>query len=535
MNRRTFLLGALGVPLLLRGVGLRAAHAAGPATSSPETPRVVPKGKMVLAWHTNIATRWLDPQDHDGGASPDNFITIVHDALIKNQGKQLYDHLALAERYEFADDAKTATFWLRPGIKFHNGDPVTPEDVQFTYEHYRGGKADVLKGMTERVEIVDERTVRFHFKAPFLDFPLIFGTANVCGAAWIVPAKYYQQVGPDGFKQKPIGAGPYKLVRQEPGVRLEFEAFEDYYRPVHVKSFTVISVPEDATRVAMLQRGEADIIYLVPGELIDQVKQMPEIMLAPVLSGSWWLEFPGFQNPKNPFRDKRVREAVSLAIDRHAINDAETGSMGKPTGNWINNDVQYAIEWPEFEHDPKRAKQLLVEAGYRNGFNVDWLTPVPNYFSRGERVVAQLQQVDIRARLQTMERGVFLQRLQGGLKDWPGVQIIMAGARIGGSWSNWYEAYFKCGGFSAKDMICVKELDDKFAQYEQSVDPAERKRLAEEIQRGILENYYYVPVFRHAFVNAIGPRIAAAKWQDVFPTITTGYAYPWEDITLKER
>jgi ABC-type transport system substrate-binding protein len=258
-------------------------------------------------------------------------------------------------------------------------------------------------------------------------------------------------------------------------------------------------------------------------------------MLAPVLSGSWWLEFPGFQNPKNPFHDKRVREAVSLAIDRHAINDAETGGMGKPTGNWINNDVQYGIEWPEFEHDPKRAQQLLAAAGYRNGFNVDWLTPVPNYFSRGERVVAQLQQVGIRTRLQTMERGVFLQRLQGGLKDWPGVQIIMNGARIGGSWSNWYESLFKCGGFNAKDMICVKELDDKFERYQQSIEPKERQRLAEEIQRAILENYYFVPVFRHAFVNAIGPRIAATKWQDIFQTITTGYAYPWEDITLKAQ
>jgi ABC-type transport system substrate-binding protein len=323
-------------------------------------------------------------------------------------------------------------------------------------------------------------------------------------------------------------------VRQEPGVRLEFEAFEDYYRPVHIKQFSMISVPEDATRVAMLERGEADIIYLVPGQLIERVRSIPGTMLAPVLSGSWWLEFPGFQDPKNPFHDRRVREAMSLAIDRRAINEAETGGMGKPTGNWINNDVQYAIEWPEFPHNPEKARQLLKDAGYPNGFQVDWLTPVPNYYSRGERVVAQLQQVGVRARLQTMERGVFLKRVQGGLREWPGLQIIFNATRIGGSWSNWYEAYFKCGGSNIKDRICVKELDAKFAQYERSIEPGERKRLAEEIQREILENHYLVPVFRHAFVNAIGPRIAATKWQDVFPTITTGYAYPWEDVTLKE-
>ena len=86
----------------------------------------------------------------------------------------------------------------------------------------------------------------------------------------------------------------------------------------------------------------------------------------------------------------------------------------------------------------------------------------------------------------------------------------------------------------AADRVCVAELDAKLDRYKSSVDATERKRLAEEVQRAILENYYVVPVFRHAFMNAIGPRIAADRWQDVFPTITTGYAYPWEDIKLKE-
>ena len=124
--------------------------------------------------------------------------------------------------------------------------------------------------------------------------------------------------------------------------------------------------------------------------------------------------------------------------------------------------------------------------------------------------------------------------MQGGLKEWPGVQIIFNATRIGGTWSNWYDTMFKCGGFNAKDFFCVKDLDDQFAKYLASYDRDERKQLAEQIQRTILENYYFVPVFRHAFVNAIGPRIAAQKWQDVFPTITTGYAYPWEDIKLKD-
>ena len=497
------------------------------------SPTVVPSGKMVLAWHTNIAARWLDPQQHDGTASPDNFLMALQDALIKNFREVRYDHPALAEGLDLAEDAKSATFRLRLGIKFHDGTPVTPADVKWSYEHYRGAWGEVLHENTQGVEIVGDQTIRFHFNTPSLDFSILLGTGNVSGAGWVVPAKYYEAAGQDGYLKKPIGAGPYKLASQQPGVRLEFEAFEDYYRPVHVKELTMISVPEAATRVAMLERGEADIIYNVPGELIDRVKNTPGLMLAPVVSANFWLEFPGFQDPKNPFHDKRVRQAVSLAIDRDAINQAECDGLGRVDGNWINDDVEYGLPWPKWEHDIGKAKKLMAEGGYPNGFNVDWVTPIPNYYSRGERIVSQLQAIGIRAKLQTMERGVFLKRLQGGLKEWPGVQIILNAARIGGAWSNWYDSYMRCGGFNGRDRNCVAPLDAEFTRYLASVDRGERRKLAKEIQSEILDNYYFVPVFRHAAMQAIGPRIAAAKWQEVFPTVTTAYAYPWEDIALR--
>src|SRR5215467_3601712 len=528
----------MGTTTLTRRTVLRTAALATTVLTTPfvrgaAAATVVPKGKMVLAWHTNIAARWLDPQQHDGTASPDNFIMALQDALIKNFREVHYDHPALAEGFDFAEDAKSATFRLRQGLKFHDGSPVKPEDVKWSYEHYRGAWGEVLHEKTQGIETIDDRTVRFHFKDPFLDFPILLGTSNVSGAGWVVPAKYYEQVGQEGYLKKPLGAGPYKLVSQQPGVRLDFEAFDDYYRPVHVKQFTMVSIPEAATRVAMIERGEADIVYFVPGELIDRVKSNPKLTLAPVVSGNWWLEFPGFQYPKSPFHDKRVRQAIRLAIDRDAINRAECDGMGVVDGNWINNDVEYGFEWPKWPRDVAKAKQLMAEAGYPNGFHVDWLTATPNYYSRGERIVSQLQAIGIRTKNQIMERGVFLKKMESGLSQWPGVQIILNVTRIGGTWSNWYEAFFKCGGFQSKDFFCVKELDDKFTSYLASHDVAERKKLAYEIQTTMLENYYVVPVFRHAFVNAYGPRIKAAKWQDVFPTITTGYAYPWEDIELK--
>jgi peptide/nickel transport system substrate-binding protein len=518
LTRREMLGGSAAMLAQLPGLGEAAA---------------TPTGAMTLAWHTAMTPRWLDPQDHDGSATTDNFLMALHDALIKNSGTTLFDHPALAESYEFAKDGTSATFWLRDGVLFHNSEPVTSEDVKFSYQNYRGAHAATFKAKTDAVDIVDKRTVRFRFKEPFLDFLLLFGSSNVTGAGWVVPAKYYQQVGPDGFMRKPIGAGPYKLTSMETGLKMQFEAFEHYYRPVHIKNLTMLAVPEDVTRLAMLERGEADIIYGLSGELADRVKKNSKLMLAPVLSGSFWLEFVGFQDPNNPFHDKRVREAVSLAIDRKAINEAESAGLGKVSGNWINNDVQYGLQWPDLEFNLEKARALMREAGHGNGLTVDWLTPLAPFYSRGEAVVAQLQAIGIRAKLQIMERGVFLQRIRAGKQQWPGIQMIMHGARIGGTWSNWYDTFFKCAGFNAVDRICVPELDAKFDRYNTSIDPADRKQLAEQVQRSILENYFLVPVFRHAFMNAIGPRIDAKKWQDVFQTITTGYAYPWEDIRLK--
>src|SRR3954463_15215484 len=128
----------------------------------------VPKGKMPLAWHTNIASRWLDPQQHDGTATPDNFLFANQDALIKNFREKRYDQPALAEKFDFAEDAKSATVQLRAGLKFHDGSPVMPDDVKWSYEHYRGASATLLQEKTQTIDIVNDRTLNSRSKSRFL-------------------------------------------------------------------------------------------------------------------------------------------------------------------------------------------------------------------------------------------------------------------------------------------------------------------------------------------------------------------------------
>src|SRR6266516_3063528 len=248
------------------------------ATAAPAAARPEPRGKFSEAWNTTISPSWLDPQENPPQVTPYHFSYLVHDAMVKHMpGKEFAP--SLAESYEIAPDFKSATFKLRPGIKFHDGSKVTPEDVKFTFEQYRGASASVLKAKTDRVETPDDRTVKFFFKEPFLDFIMIYGSP-ASGAGWIVPKAYYEKVGPNGFKQAPIGAGPFRFVKQTAGTEIELEANVDYWRKVpSVKTIVIKGVGEMSTRVAMLRTGEVDCAHTIQGELLEVLKKDPNIRL----------------------------------------------------------------------------------------------------------------------------------------------------------------------------------------------------------------------------------------------------------------
>src|SRR6185436_9158643 len=184
----------------------------------------------------------------------------IHDALVRPYPGQKMGP-SLAESWQESEDGLTYEFKLRPNLTFHNGDPVTSEDVKFSFDRYKGTAATALHEHVKDVEIVDPRIVRFHLKAPWPDFMTFYGT-TATAAGIVVPKKYLEQVGEDGFKKHPIGLGPYKFVSQTPGIELVMEAVESYWRTVpHVKRLVFKSVPEPATRLALLKTGGVDIAY----------------------------------------------------------------------------------------------------------------------------------------------------------------------------------------------------------------------------------------------------------------------------------
>jgi len=178
-------------------------------TSAPRAADPAPSGRAVMAWHVTIAPSWFDPSTAPPQITPFGMLYAIHDALVRPYPGQKMGP-SLAESWEESEDGLTYTFKLRPGLKFHNGDPVTTEDVKFSFERYQGTAAQTLKDHVSEVEIVDPLVVRFHLNAPWPDFMAFYGT-TATAAGIIVPGKYLTEVGEDGFKRHPIGAGPINL------------------------------------------------------------------------------------------------------------------------------------------------------------------------------------------------------------------------------------------------------------------------------------------------------------------------------------
>src|SRR3989442_5023002 len=263
-------------------------------------------------------------------------LNAIQDAMVRPlPGEKMGN--SLAESWKESPDGRVYEFKLRSELKFHNGDPVTAEDVKFSFERYRGTGFREFQTRVEQGEIVDPLTVRFHLKEPWPDFLTFYGT-SATAAGIVVPKKYLTQVGDDGFRKHPVGAGPYTFVSHKPGVEGVLEAYPRYWREAaHVKRLIMKSVPEGTTRVAMLKDSEADIALALDREDSLNVKRDPRLQLVPSRHASiYWIEFADQWDPKSPWHDKRLRLAVNYALDRQAISEAACLGLCPPAGGIVD-------------------------------------------------------------------------------------------------------------------------------------------------------------------------------------------------------
>ena len=501
-----------------------------------EPARPKPKGTLNIGLHFGIDPGWLDPLGYYGAAH--QFYYLMHDALIKPmpQGEFTY---SLAEHAEVSADFTRAAFRLRPGLKFQDGHPLTTADVKWTYENYRGLNFKPLQDKLDRIEIVDDRAIVFHFKGPFVDFLDLYNGSG-SGAGWIVPKHYYERVGKEAFNARPMGAGPFKFVSQEAGVRVSVEAWDEYWRrPPGVKFINVRGIRDLAGRVAGLETGELDLAYGMTGKLLQRVMADPKLRWNPNFTSPWHLVFPGYNEPTSPFHDKRVRQAISLAINRQFLTRQETQGIGKPWGNWISHETRDALrgdgtDLPVPPYDPGKAKSLLAEAGYPNGFDFDWYVPFAPYYDMAERILNDLRAVGMRSKMQMLDAPAYMAQTSKGRKGFPGNRTIVQriDPRPGGA-KALIRLYAVCAGQAS--YICEPRLEALWAKHEASIDPVERDRLSRELQRLIVEEYYLVPLYLQPFVHAVTQKVLpeGEAVQRYWDTLNAPFPWPWEVWEVK--
>jgi len=491
---------------------------------SPGTATAAPSGQAVIAWHVTIAPSWFDPSTAPPQITPFGILYALHDALVRPYpGHKMGP--SLAESWKESPDGKTYEFKLRPGLKFHNGDPLTTDDVKFSFERYRGAAAKILQERVRQVEIVDPLVVRFHLKEPWPDFMTFFGT-TASAAGLVVPRKYLTQVGDEGFKKHPIGAGPYKFVSHKPGVEVVLEAYPGYWRRVpNVKTVIMKSVPESTTRAVQLRSGEIDIAVALDGPDAEGVKRDPRFQIVASKHASiFWLEFTEQWDPKSPWHDKRVRLAVNHALNRHQMNQAACLGFCPPAGVIVPRVMDFALQVEPPVYDVRKAKQLLTEAGYPNGLEAGDFVAIPGFPTVAESVLNDLTAAGVRVKMRGIERAAFY-------ADWQAKKlrgVFMTAVGNSGNAASRVESFIQSKGSYAYGGY--PDIDDLFVQQANERDVKKREMLLHRIQQLSIDRVMFAPVMDLRVLMGVAPRVTRH-------TITDIWMSPWpayEDMEIKD-
>jgi peptide/nickel transport system substrate-binding protein len=427
----------------------------------------------------------------------------------RNSSRPLYDSLlfvndmgdiepSLATSYEISDDGLEYIFHLREGVTFHNGEPFNADAVVYTWKRYSNPDRawNERWRMADNLEKVDDMTVKITTKEPK---PLLLRTIATHWA--MVPPIYLEEVGDVEFGNKPVGTGPYVFVDQATGDHITYKANPNYWREGYPKIENIIirPIPESATRVAAIQTGEVDIVGRLSAEEAQSLlgAQGVQIIRYPV-TRVYYIAFNNMTSGVGqPTENPLVRQAMNYAVDVQAIIDALfNGYFKQSTGFVATGELGYGAVEP-FGYDPDKARDLLAEAGYPNGFSMGFACPAGAYAHFEEvceAIQAYLADVGIDTDLEIMESGHYW-NLEAA-KELPPL--------FGDSWSETTgEAYNRMTGALLGPDASYSSWEDaaiitKLHEIGTTVDIDERKGLYEELQRYMVENppfiYLYEPV-----------------------------------------
>ena len=484
-----------------------------------------PAGQVTWGVSVSLPPAWFDPADATGILIPFMVYYALHDALVKPMPGNP-NAPCLAESWSVSPDGLSYDFSLRRGVKFHNGDPVTADDVKFSFERYRGVSAKILKDRVKQVQVIDSHHVRFQLKEPWPDF-LAFYATPATGAAWIVPRRYIEKVGDEGFKKAPVGAGPYRFVSFTPGVELVAEANEQYWRKIpSVKRLVLKAVSDDVTRAAMLKRGEIDVGYIFRGAIADDIRRTAGLTLKPVrFYGEQWLLFTDQWDPKSPWADRRVRLAVNHAIDRQAINESLTLGFSRMTGSIIPRDFEFSWQAPPYSYDAARARQLLAEAGYPRGLEAELWTDT-GFAEQTEAIANYLGAVGIRTRMRALERAAYFNQL----RDRKLRPLVYVASAAYGNAATRIDSFVSAGGLYAYGSY--PDIDGLFREQATVLDRKRREATLNRIQQLVHEKAMFAPIMQLTAMGGFGPKVEESGLG-----LITGFPFsgPYEDVKLKAK
>ncbi len=385
----------------VKPAGTPTATAAQSATGAPAASSA-PSGKVTVTLSSDVLT--LDPFKDTSPISLN---------VYKNVFDQLSDIRAdgsvgplLAESWD-TKDAVTWDFKLRAGAVFHDGKPVTADDVLWSFNTVMQDAKSPVRSYTaaiDRGEKIDDRTVRFVTKYPYAPFPRQVSLIS------IVPKDVYQSLGADQFARKPVGSGTYRVVTWAKDDRLDLESFDRYYAGApRIKTVTFRPVPSESSRVAGLESGDLDIVALLPPPEVPRLRTANGLRVELVESNRNLYLGMNVNNP--PFDNLKLRQAVDCAINREQICRDLLGGLGKPVGQPVASKVfGYDSSIAPTAYDPSKGRQLLAESGLGSGISFKLQYPTNNFAFGNEvaqAVAAQLGDIGIRVQLEGMEYAAF--------------------------------------------------------------------------------------------------------------------------------
>ncbi len=394
------------------------------------------KDSLIFASSADATT--LDPHNTTDSQS-DQIIWMVYNALIRYD-TQMNFVPDLATSWEVADDGLTWTFHLRQGIRFHDGAPFNAEAVQKNFERVLDPeqihKRRSLFSPIDHVEVVDDYTVRIVTKHPFGAFEPTM--AHVSAA--IVSPTFAEKYGKDfGLSAEATsGTGPYKVVRWKKDLEVILERNDDYWgEKGKLEQVIYRPIPEAASRVIALETGDVDVITHIPAPDVPRLEQLNDINVTKIISiGAQQFRF---HCKREPFTDTKVRQAISFAVDRRTILENLVPGLASPSTGPLTPVMRGRADLGEIPYDPERARELLAEAGYPDGFKTTiWTTPRYNMgVELAEAVAAQLGEIGIVADIEVLEWGTMRGYWEGLEPEDCPLEIFIMGAGASSADADW--------------------------------------------------------------------------------------------------